>query len=50
VGLVPGVTATVSKVELPAVTGSGLAAPVPEGFVGVGVKSAVTDRSSIANP
>src|SRR5947208_1016158 len=33
VGFVPGVTATVSRVELPAVTVLGLAAPVPVGLV-----------------
>ena len=35
VGLAPGVTATVRSVESPCVTVLGLAAPVPEGFVGV---------------
>ena len=41
VGFAPGVTVNDSKLVPPAMTESGFAAPVPEGFVGVGVGVAV---------
>src|SRR6266545_3105290 len=50
VGLVPGVTATVNRVESPAKRVLGEAAPTPVGFVGVGTKSGVSEKSSTANP
>jgi len=38
------------RVEPPAVTVLGLAAPIPDGFVGVGVEVAVTEKSSMESP
>ena len=48
-GFAPGVTATVSNVELPACTVPGFAAPVPLGLVGVMPGMARTEMSSIAS-
>ena len=43
VGFVPGVTATLRSVELPAATDDGLAEPVPDGLVPTGQGAAVVD-------
>ena len=49
-GFVPGVTATVNSVELPASTELGVAAPVPLGLVVAPLEFGVSEKSSTARP